>query len=272
MKRNKIDNPDRRKKILLAIGLLALLAIAVGLGIAYSRLREISLEPCVVTDMERQVSITDGKMVRADVVASELGLRNGSNLSLIDFKERREYILKKIPNIRDIRITRQLPDKVTVLVEERIPIAKLNFVGNRNITGRVVDNEGVVFETLRGTQTLPTIREAARPGTSKGDRIGGRVLAALRLIELCRENYREFGVLEADASKPDYILITLSSYSQAKVAWSGMDNPTDTTIPDLVGRLDNLKKAIDAAIGSGIQMWNATQSGRVYADNMKGTL
>lgn len=272
MKRNKIDNPNRRKKILATLGLLALLAIAVGIGIAYSHLRGIWLEQCAITDMETQVSITDGKMVRSDVVASELGLRNGSNLALIDFKERREHILKKIPNIRDIRITRQLPDKVTVVVEERIPIAKLNFVGNRNITGRVVDTEGVVFETLRGTQTLPTIREAARPGTLKGSKIEGRVLAALRLIELCREDYREFGVLEANAAKPDYILITLSSYSQAKVAWSGMDNPTDTTMPDLVGRLDNLKKAIDADIGSGIRMWNATQPGRVYADNMKGTL
>ena len=134
---------------------------------AYGRLRDIWEEQCVITDYASQVSITDGRMVRADVIAGQFGIKNGANLAAIDFERRRREIMEKIPNIRNIRITRHLPNRVEIDVEERVPVARLGIKGRNDASGRVVDTDGVVFISSSGTQMLPTIREGAAPGTQK---------------------------------------------------------------------------------------------------------
>ena len=131
MKENKIKSSNGGRRILIALGVVVCIAAIIGLAVAYNRLRDIWLEQCVITDVASQVSITDGKMVRSDIIAYEFGLRNGANLALIDFDERRRETLKKIPNIRDITIARHRPDKVTITVEERVPIVRLGIKGQK---------------------------------------------------------------------------------------------------------------------------------------------
>ena len=259
--------------MLILLGIVVGIAAIVGIAVAYGKLRDLWLEQCVITDVASQVSITDGKMVRADVIAYEFGLKNGANLALIDFAEKRMETMKKIPNIRNISIARHLPDKVSITVEERVPAVRLGIKGQKNNGGRVADTEGVVFISSSGTQMLPLIREAAAPGTKKGQRLSGRTLAALRLLETCRDKFRELAAIEADTSKPDYITIVLGNdYSTAKIAWDGMDDPSDATQGKLERQLNELTKAYCSHIDSGIRIWNATQPGKVYADTKKGSL
>ena len=236
MKENKIKSSNGGRRILIALGVVVCIAAIIGLAVAYNRLRDIWLEQCVITDVASQVSITDGKMVRSDIIAYEFGLRNGANLALIDFDERRRETLKKIPNIRDITIARHLPDKVTITVEERVPIVSSN-----------------------GTQMLPIIQEAAAPGTAKGCKLSGHALAALKLLEVCREQFRELSVVAADISAPDYIAIVLGNdYSVAHVYWDGMDEPSDATMPNLITQLKSLSEAYTARVDDSIRVWNAT--------------
>ena len=273
MKENRIKNPSERRRLLVAACAIAFAAAAVGLAIAYNRLRDLWLEQCVITDVASQVSITDGKMVRADVIAYEFGLKNGANLALVDFDAKRRETLKKIPNIREISIARHLPDKVSITLEERIPVVRLGVKGQKTDNGRVADTDGVVFISSNGTQTLPLVREAAAPGTPKGQRLSGRALAALRLLETCRDRFRDFAAIEADVSKPDYITVVLGNdYSTAKIAWDGMDDPADSTMPNLVKRLEALSKAYVSHIDEGIRVWDATQPGKIYGNTQKGFL
>lgn len=258
---------NRHGGVLVAAALILIVALGVGIVIAYDKLRDIYLEQCVITDMASQVEITSGKMVHPSTIAEELGLRKGVNLALVDFTAAREHLLKKIPNLRSVRISRRLPDKVVVAAEERTPIARMGLRGRDAVTGRVVDTEGMVFLWQRGTQTLPTIREADPPGTQKGQRVTRRTLAALRLIEVCREpEFLDLGILEVDTAKHDFLLVTLSNYSKVKIAWNEMDEQTPASQADLRNRLSNLQKAIRSRVAPETVIWNATMPDTVFAD------
>ena len=264
-KANKIERPNRGLIVTAVVATLVILGIGAVLG--YDKLKAVYLEQCIITDMPSQVEITSGKMVHPSTIAEELGLRAGANLALIDFAAKREELLTKVPNLRSVRIARRLPDKVIVTAEERTPVARMGLKGRSSETGRVVDTEGMVFVWQRGTQTLPVIREALPPGTQKGQHITRRTLAALRLVEACREpSFAELGILEVDVSKPDFLLATLGNYSKVKIAWNEMDEQTPAAMADLRVRLSNLQKAIRSQIAPNTAIWNATMPDTVFAD------
>ena len=269
MKATKIERPSHTG-LIVAVVTIALAALGVGAALGYDKLREVYLEQCVITDMAAQVEISAGKMVHPSTIAEELGLRVGANLALIDFSAKRRELLAKVPNLREVRISRRLPDKVIISTDERVPVARMGLKGKSIVTGRVVDTEGMVFIWQRGTQTLPTIRETQSPGTQKGQRIAGRTLAALRLIEACREpEFAEFGVLEVDVSKPDFLLATLGNYSTVKIAWDGMDDQTPASHGDLVRKIGLLRKAIRSQVAADAVIWNATMPDTGTGDTQK---
>ena len=269
MKANTIKQSGH-KKLIAIIAAIVVIALVVGIAIGYEKLADLYYEQCVITDVSEQVEITSGKMVKPDVIAENMGIRKGANLAKIDFAAKREEILRKIPTIRSISVTRRLPDKVYIVAEERTPIAKMGVRGQRRVTGRVVDTEGMVFLCQRGTQLLPTISEPLPPGTQPGNKIKGRTLAALQLIETCRERgFSELAVQDVDVSKPDYLLATLGDYSRLKISWEGMDNPSAKSRQDLEGRLSLLTLTIRSRVGTGARTWNATMPGNIFADTQE---
>lgn len=273
MKKNVISNPNRKRGILTAIALTVLIAVCIGIGFAYSYLRALWLEQCVLSDVAAQVEINDGRMVRADVIIREFGLRKGANLALIDFAEKRRAALKKIPNLRNITIRRQLPDRVKIKIEERLPVIRVGIKSSRTSANRVADSEGVVFPcALSSTRLLPIIREPASAPTKHGETLGTRSLAALRLIEIGRDKFPDLAITEADVTRKDYIMLTLGNYSRVKIAWEGMDEPSPAATANLIKQLQHLSQTISSRIGDGTRIWNATQSGRIYADTQKGFL
>jgi len=258
---NRIDNGSHiGRKVLLA--LIVLTAVTVGITLAYRSLGEICKDRCILTDISEQVHIEAGKMVRAEVIAEHFGLKKGANLDDIDFQVRRKELLEKVPTLRMVTVRRILPDKVYITAEERTPIARLNLRGNRRVSGRVVDAEGMVFMCQRGTQMLPTIREAVAPGTQPGHMLTGSSAKALELITMSREaEFLTLGVLEVDASKPDYLTAVLSNYSKAKLCWNDRE--------DLANRLKNLITAIRSQIGTNVKIWNATMADKIFADTQE---
>lgn len=277
-KTNTVKHPNSRN-LTVIFSVILVSVLAVGLMIGYEKIKSIWQEQGIVVDMENQVSIESGKMVKADVIADIFGIKPGANLTTIDFDEKRKTALEQIPNLRDLRISRKLPDRVMIKLEEREPLARLGIKNGRGDTGKVVDADSVVFYCSRGTQLLPLIREPNAPGTGKGAKLGPRARAALRLVEACREaDFQEIGILEVDASPSDYLLATIntgSAYSRLKIAWEGMDEPsTPASRTSLNRQLQHLRDAIRTGIGNGAVIWNATDfssPGRIYADT-KGKL
>ena len=271
MKKNSVEKKSGGRGALVAVAIVLLAAAGAAVAFAYASLKELWHEQCVLEDVAVQVTVHDGKLVKGDVVADALGLRKGANLAEIDFAARRAEVLSRYPAIRDISITRHLPNRVEISIEEREPVARMNVRGHKGDTGKVVDTDGVVFQCRRGTGLLPVIREGQAPGTQPGKQLKGRALGALRFIEACREpDLQERAVLEVDISKPDYLTATLGrDYSTAKIAWTGLENPTDATRGDLMHRLANLRDAMRSELGAGTKVWNARDldnPNNIYAD------
>ena len=271
MKANTIKHNNRIG--LVATGVIVLVtALGAGAILGYEKLKSVYLEQCVIADMAAQVEITSGKMVHPSTIAEELGLRVGANLALIDFSAKRKALLEKIPNLRSIRISRRLPDKVIITAEERVPVARLAsaLTGAKAFSGRVVDTEGMVFIWQRGTQTLPTIREATAPGTPKGQRITGRALAALRLIEASHDpEFADLGILEVSVANHNFLLATLGNYSRVKIIWEGMDEESPASRSDLVRKLGLLQKAVRSRVAPDAVIWNATMPDTITGDTQK---
>ena len=258
-------------------GVVALVALAlaaaalVGLFVAYDRLRDMWREQCVATDMESQVSITEGRLVRADVVAEAFGLKNGVNLAEIDFAARRAEMLGKYPAIREISVTRRLPNRVEIAVVEREPAVRMGTSGRKGGSGLVADEEGVVFGCRRGTNLLPIVKESPAPGagTPVGQRLSGRSLAALRLVMACREpRFQDLRLLEVDVSKSDYLVATLADYSTANVSWPGMDDSGGGK-EKLAETIESFLKALRCDTSRGTRVWNVFGPDRVYANTME---
>jgi len=269
MKANKIQH-EGHAWTFVVLAIVGFGALAAGLFVGYEKLSGLYLEQCVVSDRTTQVNISAGKMVLAGTLAEEFGLTNGANLARIDFARKRAELLERVPNLREIHITRKLPNEVTIVTEERTPVARLGVRGSKAVTGKVVDTEGMVFVWQRGTQTLPTIREPQAPGTSRGKRITGRTLAALRLIEASRDPaLLELGILEVDVSRPDFLVATLGNYSRVKICWEDMDDPSPASGADLRKRLRNLMNALRSQVAANAVIWNATMPDAIYADTQE---
>lgn len=279
MKKSNTVKHSSSGSLLVFISVVLVSIGAVAIAIGYDRLRSVYNEQSIVADYDNQITIASGKMVKADVIADIFGIKPGANLATIDFGEKRKAALEKVPNLRDIRIIRKLPDRVTITIEEREPIARLGVKNGKGDTGKVVDAESVVFYCARGTQLLPIIREAKTPGSAAGSKLEPRARAALRLVEACRESeFQELGLLEVDTSPVDYLLATIntgSSYARLKIAWEDMDeSATPASRTSLNRQLQHLRDAIRTRIGDGAVIWNATDyssPGRIYADT-KGKL
>lgn len=274
--KNKVNRRKGKGAIAIA-AVVAAVALAIGILLGFEKLREIYLEQCVITDMDEQIEINSGKMVKSDVIAMEFGLKPGANVALIDFAAKRREILERIHNLREITVIRRLPNRVSIRIEEREPAARMEIRGRHSYTGKVIDTDGVVFLCARGTRMLPAIREATVPGTAPGRRPSPRTLAALRLVEKCRDSeFQELNILEVDTASPDYLMLTLGgSYSKVKIAWEKMDEPDSPVSRESLKRqLSMLLKAMRSGVGEGAVTWNATdfsKPGRIYAD-MKGQL
>ena len=251
------------------LGLSVVGALGTGVAVAFNAFREIWREQCRVTDRELDVVISpcNMKMVHPDVITLQFGLTNGANLATIPFAELRENLLRKSPNIRDIRIERRLPNRVTVEVVEREPIVRVVADRTRNETGRVADAEGVVFRFSNNTSLLPLVRESATQPTAPGKKLSGNVAAALRLVEEA-QHVGDIRILEVDTSHPDYLLATLGNYDRAKIAWDHMQDDTRTARESLARQLKHLSRTIAMGLTPSTTLWIATDwgpGGRIYA-------
>lgn len=236
----------------------------------FRALERVADEQCRVIDQELDVVVvTPGRMVQPDVITLHFGLTNGANLAEIDFAGLRGKLLSRVPNIRDIHIERRLPNRVTIEVKERDPIARVAGKSRSSPSGLMVDSEGVVFRFARSAATYPVVRTGPEIKLSPGERLAGRAAAALQLVEAASlPELLALNVQEVDTTPKDYVLVTLGNYSRAKVAWEHMDAISNSSRESLHKQLKRLLQALSTNLASSTATWIATDygtPGRVYA-------
>lgn len=274
MKKIKTQSGGKSK----AIALLAVAAVAAvtlvsfGLAAAFNRLASVYERQCCITDEGEQVEIVTGKILPARLFINHFNLTNGVNLAQIPFAELRERLIRDIPNLRDIKIVRTLPDKVRIEIVERVPVVRVIGAGARANPNYTADSEGKVFwYPRRDTTLLPIIREAKKDTSTAGAKLSGMALAALRLLEEAADP--EFAILkiqEVDTFKQDYLFATLGDSSRAKIAWEEMESHTKASRISLRRQLERLSHAMKSNVATGTKLWNATDygvPGRIYAND-----
>ena len=259
-----------RRRIAVAVSLLVIAAAACcGLAIGGGALSAIWREQFRVQDSAIDVVVTSsGKNVKPDTIIYYFGLTNGANLATIPYENLRKGLIARIPNIKDIKVERRLPRRVTVDVKEREPAVRI---------APVADYDGVVFRTFN-SPPLPIIREAAEKRHDPGQKREGNAGSALRLVHLLAEaadaksdeapELSELRVLEVDTSKKDYLLVTLGDYSMAEIAWERMHEDSEVSRKSLRRQLLHLAQAIATRLTPRTTRWIATEyekGGRVYA-------
>ena len=274
MKKNVTTQKNRGKIIAAAVlAGLATVALAVwGIHVAYGRLRTVYLLQCCVTDAGEQVEVVTGKIIPARLIVNHFGLTNGVNLAEVPFAALRERLIKDTPNLRDVKISRRLPNFVRIEATERVPVVRVIGSGANASPNNAADREGVVFwYPRRDTTLLPVIREAKKSTSAPGQRLTGMALAALRLLEEAADPaYAALKIQEVDTFKPDYLFATLGDSSRAKIAWEDMEKPSKASRISLTNQLARLSKAIKTNLAAGTKLWNATDwgtPGRVYAND-----
>lgn len=262
----------RRAILVLAVAAIAVAALAVwGIRAAFSALEDIYERQCCVTDAGEQVEVVSGKVVPARLITNHFSLTNGVNLARIPFAQLRERLLRDMPNLSDVKISRRLPNLVHIEAVERVPVVRVIGSGTK-ASSLAADREGVVFwYPRRDTALLPVIREAKKSTSAPGERLSGMTLAALHLLEEAAAP--EFSVLkiqEVDTFKQDYLFATLGDSSRAKIAWADMEKPTKASRISLTNQLARLSMAVKSNVAAGTKLWNATDWGtpsRIYAND-----
>lgn len=264
MKTKNKDNRSARRALATLAAIVIVAALVVAVTIAFNKLRGLWIEQCAITDVGSQITIQSGDRIKPDTVREMFGLQVGANLALIDFAAKRGEALRKYPAIRSISISRRLPGGVEITVVERDPFARVGISGSTKATGRVCDEEGVVFTCRRGAEMLPLIREPAVPGTQPGNRLAERAKAALSVLLAARETrFSDLNILEIDTAKPDFLEITLANYSKVKFCWTDMDSFTPESDVALREQLTKVSQTIATNLSGETKVWNATVQGTV---------
>lgn len=268
-------NGGKGKQIvaLIAVAAVAVTVIAcIGLTAAFKRLKHTYEFQCCVTDAGEQVEVITGKIVPTRLIINHFGLTNGMNLAHVPFAELRDRLIKDTPNLRDIKITRTLPNKVRIEAFERIPVVRVIGSGENANPNYTADSEGAVFwYPRRDTTLLPIIRESGKNTSAPGARLSGSALSALWLLEEAAAP--EFSILkiqQVETFKQDYLFATLGDSSRAKIAWEDMDKDTKVSRTSLRRQLKRLSQAMQSNVAAGTKLWNATDwgvPGRIYAND-----
>lgn len=277
MKSNQIREKGATKRMVCIVaGLVVLTAIAIAIYAAYSQLRTLWIDQCQIVDVARQVKVHTGKHILPGVILERFGLKKGANLALIDFRGKREEILRDIPNIRELKVERHLPDRVEIAVEERVPIARLRPArGKVRLGGNVVDDEGVVFERYKGINLLPEIicEGGIKNPIVAGKRLTGRTRAALSLLQLSRSaRYLDMPVNVADTTPIDFIKLVLGNNDIVRIEWESMDEPTSATQDSLEKVYNQLYQAVKTKIATSSGpaprplVWTAIPGNQIYAN------
>jgi hypothetical protein len=216
-----------------------------------------------IHDLRQNITVTTGKTLTAEVICGVLGLKEGVNVFDLPIEQKRKELLEWTANIRDLTIVRRMPNKLIINIIEREPIARIGMTGTE---GRVVDEEGVVFNRNAGTGALPLIKGADNiAGLKPGDRLHGLPMSAVRLVNCAQRPEVRVRLLELDTVKDDYLLLTFSDHRQAKFAWDGMDDDEKDTYTKMQAHFDDLARLMETEAGLICLMWDARVPGRIAA-------
>ena len=166
--------------------------------------------------------VTDGTLTREQVLRSG-DLSEGRNIFLVNLGKARTAI-EAMPQIENAEVTRTLPNRLSITVTERRPIAWVVATADEDPTvsdrAFLIDGRGVLMKTkakLEEYLHFPVISGVETGNLVPGQRVTtSEMQAALELIRLTSESTR-FQARHVDLSKGYCLVVT--AHSHAKVTF-----------------------------------------------------
>ena len=251
-------SPQQRRLVICLVLLITLPALGWGLVRGHQRLMRYYLLESGRFVL-RTIEIQAGDTITSDLVREHLRLREGMPLFAINIAECRRGYLQDAATIHSLTITRTLPDRLSVILVEREPLARL---ARKPLA---VDRDGCVFVRYLGIETLPCISGYPADGLVQGTRVTGLAQAALELFELLKNHTLPLQIVDVDVSREDYLDCTMSDQRRVKLAWPRMGENDARSNRLLLAQLNGLAAAMNSARGQGRGIWDATLPGRAYA-------
>ena len=188
----------------------------------------------------------DGSALTREVILSTTKLAIGQNIFSFSLSKAREALLA-LPQVERVELQRALPNKITIEIAERRPVAWLaNAMTADPSTSEnafLIDSKGVLFKPKRQLPEylrLPAIYGAPVENYLAGDTVSSpEVCAALELVQK-NADINRFRLQSVDLSK-GYCLIATDS-RRAKITF-GLD--------DIGRQMDRLGAVLDYAAAQG---------------------
>lgn len=223
----------------------------------------------------RTVRIESGFAKSPEEIRDIAGLREGVNLFSFSASDVRRRLLRTTPNIAEVEVSKTLPDRVDVVVHDRVPVAKL-------CSSRLaLDADGLVFTILPRDadryHALPLIENGAEPyrpdagrrlrdaaGTPVG--VEARVMRALRVVRLWAQAFGavaepSFRIANLDVSNATFLELRTADNRLVRLVWEEL--PDDASILLALGVVDETLR--DPASAGKTRFDVVVAAGKVFA-------
>ena len=155
-----------------------------------------------------QIEVINTNLLSKDKVISLSGIKKDQNI----FRFLKSDVIKKIkedPYVQDVKINRQLPNKVQIDIEERQRNFSLEFLNGY----AYINNQGYILEISQDKLNLPVIKGASTeennitPGKRLEQKDLEKLEVAIKIMTIAKENELDEKVSSIDISnKNEYIL------------------------------------------------------------------
>lgn len=155
-----------------------------------------------------QIEVINTNLLSKDKVISLSGIKKNQNI----FRFLKSDVIKKIkedPYVQDVKINRQLPNKVQIDIEERQRNFSLEFLNGY----AYINNQGYILEISQDKLNLPVIKGASTeennitPGKRLEQKDLEKLEVAIKIMTIAKENELDEKVTSIDISnKNEYIL------------------------------------------------------------------
>ena len=230
--------------------LVSLLALAVVLWVGLQFLNRYLLQQNDLFRIREFKIKCVGEVITSKHVMDYAELAGASNLFALNIAEKRDFLQKKVPRVKSVKISRRLPGELIIEVQERTSIARLEMSGYY----LTVDREGCVLGPSSGASQLPVISGHAMPGLRPGLRLGGTpVMNALEVFDVCETTQIRdlFKVLRIDVRNREALELSLGNGERVRLAWPQMGKGDALERDHLEQKLLKLAEILKTAAAQG---------------------
>ncbi|MBI5206164.1 MAG: FtsQ-type POTRA domain-containing protein [Candidatus Firestonebacteria bacterium] len=132
-----------KKNIFRIFFLIVFFTAGYGIKLGYDKVSE-EIEKNKFFEIKEITVNTKGKYVSSDSIKEQSGLKPGINIFSFRTKEVENKLKSTNSEIKEAKVTRWFPDKISINIEERVPMGIYLYNGNPY----EVDSEGVVFNKM----------------------------------------------------------------------------------------------------------------------------